>query len=44
MVVAALKIIGPAELYWKPRKLFESRGDVRPTTKAVLDVLESGEC
>jgi len=23
-----------AEFYWKPVKLFEGRGDVRPTTKA----------
>ena len=36
---------------WKPMKLFESRGDVRPTTKAenepsgcILDALERCEC
>jgi len=39
------------EFFWKPMKLFESRGDVRPTTKAenepsgcILDLLERGEC
>jgi len=37
--------------YWKPMKLFKSRGDVRPTTKAenepsgcILDPLERDEC
>ena len=40
-----------AEFYWKPVKLFEGSGDVRPTTKAenepggcILDPLERGEC
>ena len=40
-----------AEFYWKPVKLFEGRGNVRPTTKAenepggcILDPLERGEC
>jgi len=40
-----------AEFYWKPVKLSEGRGDVRPTTKAenepggcILDPLERGEC
>jgi len=40
-----------AEFYWKPVKLFEGRGGVRPTTKAknepggcILDPLERGEC
>ena len=40
-----------AEFYWEPVKLFEGRGDMRPTTKAenepggiILDPLEGGEC
>ena len=39
------------DFYCKPVKLFESRGDVRRTTKAenepsgcILDALERGEC
>ena len=39
------------EFRWKPMKLFESRGDVRPTTKAenelsgcILDPLERCKC
>jgi len=49
--IATLKIIR-TKFYWKAIKLFESRGDVRPTTKAenersgcILDPLErGGEC
>ena len=51
VVVATLKIIR-TKFYWKAIKLFESRGDVRPTTKGenersgcILDPLErGGEC
>jgi len=39
------------EFYWKPMKFFDSRSDVRPTTKAknepsgcILDPLEKCEC
>ena len=40
-----------AEFYWEPVKLFEGRGDVRPTTNAknepggcILDPLKRDEC